>query len=169
MSWGPEQAAHGPARHEDGGGQVEGAAERELGAAAPGEDDAGRHGQEQAAEGREAAVPDGEDVARVVGVVAQVRQHVHRPGADDGGEDDPEEHRDEPVGAVAVAAQAPLEVGEPEPEREREPDAVGVDLQGPDVEGDGDRFHRAAGARLGPAEGTGGPGVWRRRREAGVG
>ena len=51
---------------------------------------------------------------------------------------------DEPVGGVAVLAQAPLEVDEAEPEGEREADAVGVDLERPDVEVDGDRFHGSA-------------------------
>ena len=64
---GPEQAAHGPAGQEHRHDEVEGAAEWELRAAPPGQDDAGRHGEQQAAEGREAAVPDGEDVAGVRG------------------------------------------------------------------------------------------------------
>ena len=43
--------------------EVERPAEGQFGAAAAGEDDPGRHGEEQAAERGEAAVPDGEDVA----------------------------------------------------------------------------------------------------------
>ena len=148
---GTEQAAHGPAGQEDGHGQIEGASERELGAAAPGEDDPGGDGGDDAAEGRQPAVPDGEDARGVVRVVAQIREHVHRPCADDGGQDDPEEDREEPVGGVAVLAQSPLEVGEPEPERDGEADAVGMDLEGPDVEGDGDGCHGwRALARLAP-------------------
>ena len=154
-----QQPAQGPAREEDRKDQVERAAERQFGTPAPGEDDADRHGEEQAAERGEATVPDGEDVAGVVRVVAQVREDVHGPGPDHRRQDDPEEHGDEPVGAVAVVTQATLEVGEPEPEREREADAIGVDLQGPDVEFDGDRSHGAVGARLRPQHGVVDPGL----------
>ena len=45
-------------------------------------------GTDQRAEGREAAVPDGEDVSEIVRVEAQVGQHVQRTGPDDGGQDD---------------------------------------------------------------------------------
>ncbi len=98
-------------------------------------------------------MPDGDDPSRVVGVVAEVREHVHRPCADDGGQDDPEENREEPLRGVAVLTQSPFEVGEPEPERDGEADAVGVDLEGANVEGDGDGCHGkgfcSAHARLG--------------------
>ena len=144
----PEQPAHGPAGHEHRRGEIEGAAECQLGAPPAGEDDAGGHGEEKPPERRQPAVPDGEDVARVVGVVAEVGQDVEGPGAHDGGEDDPEEDGQEPVGRVAVLAQPALEVGVAEPERQREPDAVGVDLQRSDVEVDGDGFHGTPAARL---------------------
>jgi hypothetical protein len=41
---------------------------------------------------------------RVVGVVAQIREHVQRASSDDGRQNDPQEHADEPVGAVAVSS-----------------------------------------------------------------
>ena len=155
---GAQQPAQCPAGQEDGCHQVEGPTERELGAAAPREDDADRDRQQQAAEGGEAALPDGQNVSRPLRVVAQVREHVHGPGAHHGSEDDPEEDGDEPVGGVAVLPQPALEVHEAEPERERESDAVGVDLEGPDVEGDGDRSHGSVRARLRPGGGHQGPG-----------
>ena len=57
-------------------------------------------------------MPDGQDLARIVGVVVQVGQDVQRPGADDGRQNDPQEDGDEPVGAVAVLLEPALEVGE---------------------------------------------------------
>ena len=74
---GAQQAAHGPAGQQHGHREVEGASNRQLRAAAPGEDDADGHGQEKTAEGGQATLPDGEDVAGMLGVGAQVRQHVH--------------------------------------------------------------------------------------------
>ena len=144
----PEQPAHGPAGHEHRRGEIEGAAECQLGATPAGEDDAGGYCEEKPPERRQPAVPDGKDVARIVGVVAEVGQDVEGPGAHDGGEDDPEEDGQEPVGRVAVLAQPALEVGVAEPERQREPDAVRVDLQRSDVKDDGDGFHWAPAARL---------------------
>ena len=93
-------------------------------------------------------MPDGQHLVRVVRVVAQVGQHVQGAGADDGGQDDPKEDADEPVGAVAVPLEPPLEIGEAEPEGEGQADAVGVDLERPNVEDDGDRSHGRPGARL---------------------
>ena len=98
----PEQPAHGPRGQEHGGDDVQGPTDGQLGTAAVGEQDAGGHGEEKSPERGEPAVPDGQHLARVVGVVAQVGEHVQRPGPDHGGEDDPQEHADEPVGAVAV-------------------------------------------------------------------
>ena len=79
------------------------------------------------------------------GVVGEVGHHMEGPGADDGGDDHPHEHAGDPPPGVAGPAQAPLGVAEAEPEGQGQADPVGVDLQEPDVERDGDGSHGAGG------------------------
>ena len=55
----------------------------------------------------------------------------------------------DPLPRVAAVAQAPLGVAEAEPEGQGESDPVGVDLEEPDVEGDGDRSHGGVHGRRG--------------------
>ena len=109
---GSEESPHRPRRHEDGGDQVEGATDREFGTALFRQDDAGRYREQQSAERREATLPDSQDLAGVIAVVAEHRDHMHEAGTDNGGEDNPQEDRDQPVGLVPVAPQPPLEVEE---------------------------------------------------------
>ena len=86
-----EQPSEGPRSHQDGCHDVEALEHAELGTAAPGDDDGHRHGEEQPAERGQPALPDGGDLRRVGGVVAEVGHHVHGPGPDDGRGDHPQE------------------------------------------------------------------------------
>ena len=142
---GAEEPAHAPAGHEHRGHQVGEAHTGKLGAAAPGADDGHRHGEEEPAERRQPTLPDGEDLARVRRVEGEVGEHVEGPGTDDGGDDDPHEHAGHPLPGVAGPSEPTLGVAESEPEGQGQPDPVGVDLEEPDVERDGNRSHGEGG------------------------
>ena len=101
---GAEQSADAPARHEHRSHQVGEAQRRELGTASPGGDEGDRHGEQQPAERGEPALPDGEDLSRVVRVVGEVGQDVEGAGADDGGDDHPHEHAGDPLPRIAGVA-----------------------------------------------------------------
>ena len=73
---------------------------------------------------------------------------MESPRADDRSQNDPQEDPDEPIGAIPVLPEPSLEVGESEPERQRKADAVGMDLDRPNVECDGDGFRGTPRARL---------------------
>ena len=59
---GAQEPAQGPAGQQDGSHQVERPTERQLRTATARQDDADRHREEQATEGGEASLPDGQDV-----------------------------------------------------------------------------------------------------------
>ena len=89
-------------------------------------------------------MPDREDVPGILGVAlspAQVRDHVHDSGADDGRNYDPDEGAPEPGIGVPMVAKPLGEVAVPEPERERESDSVCVDLERSKMEDDGYWLH----------------------------
>ena len=142
---GTEEPADAPARHEHRGHEVGEAQGGQLWAPPPGADDGHRHGEEQPSERREPTLPDGQDLSGVVRVEGEVGHHVEGPGAHDGGDDDPHEHAGHPLPGIAGPAEAPLGVAESEPEGQRQSDAVGVDLEEPDVERDGDGSHGDGG------------------------
>ena len=81
---GTEQPAHAPAGHEHRCHEVGEAQSRELRTPPPRADDGHRDGEQEPPERREPALPDGEDLARIVGVVGEVGDHVEGTGAHDG-------------------------------------------------------------------------------------
>ncbi len=131
---GSEQPPHGPRSEQHRHHDVETLEDLELGALLAHHHDGHWHSQDQATEGGETSLPDGDDLAGVVRVVPEVGEHVHRTSAHDGGDEHPEEEGGDPVGLVATIGESSLEVAVREPEGDREPDPVGVDLERPDVE-----------------------------------